>query len=183
MLALIAASAVVLRADGARPENVVFRSLAVGAAGLVGFALYRTLRPLALAEGDRTPDMLGGRTLAALEREKALTLRALKDLEFDRAMKKVSEADWQEMTDTLRARALHLMRQLDQGHAVYREAIEHELERRRLAAGLAPAPVGAPSAAGVTGAPPAVACASCQAENDADALFCKRCGTRLGGAA
>ena len=42
--------------------------------------------------------MLGGRTRAALEREKALVLRSIKELEFDRAMGKVSEKDFAEMS-------------------------------------------------------------------------------------
>ena len=38
--------------------------------------------------------MVGERTRAALEREKMLTLRAIKELEFDRAMGKMSEEDF-----------------------------------------------------------------------------------------
>ena len=49
--------------------------------------------------------MLGGRTRAALEREKTLSLRSIKELEFDRAMGKVSEKDFAEMGARLRARA------------------------------------------------------------------------------
>ena len=49
--------------------------------------------------------MLGGRTRAALEREKTLVLRSIKELEFDRAMGKVSEKDFAEMSARLRARA------------------------------------------------------------------------------
>ena len=79
--------------------------------------------------------MLGGRTRAALEREKTLVLRAIKELEFDRAMGKVSEADWQEMTGRLRARAVRLIRQLDSGSAVYRDLIEKELSAREASAG------------------------------------------------
>ena len=55
----------------------------------------------------------GPRTRAALEREKALALRSLKELEFDRAMGKVSEADFAEVAERLRARAMRVMQQLD----------------------------------------------------------------------
>ena len=65
--------------------------------------------------------MVGQRTRAALEREKLLTLRAIKELEFDRAMGKLSDEDWQEMSGRLRARAARLIRQLDAG-AGYRAA-------------------------------------------------------------
>ena len=73
--------------------------------------------------------MVGQRTRAALEREKMLTLRAIKELEFDRAMGKLSEADLQEMSGRLRARAAGLMRQLDAG-AGYRDQIERDLAKR-----------------------------------------------------
>ena len=63
-------------------------------AALVGLAALRALRPLVSPEGDRTA-MVGQRTRAALEREKLLTLRTIKELEFDRAMGKLSDADWQ----------------------------------------------------------------------------------------
>ncbi len=67
--------------------------------------------------------MLGGRTRAALEREKTLVLRSIKDLEFDFAMKKMSQSDYDEMSARLRARAVGLMRQLDEGSG-YRASIE-----------------------------------------------------------
>ena len=73
--------------------------------------------------------MVGQRTRVALEREKMLTLRSIKELEFDRAMGKLSDADWQEMSGRLRARAARLMRQLDAG-AGYRDQIERDLAKR-----------------------------------------------------
>jgi hypothetical protein len=93
-------------------------------AGLTAAAMYRTVAPL----GGALPEdaaMVGGRTRAALERDKALTLRAIKELEFDRAMGKVSDADYAEMRDRLRARAVRLMTQLD-GAAMYRAQIERD---------------------------------------------------------
>jgi hypothetical protein len=73
--------------------------------------------------------MLGGRTRVALEREKTLVLRSIKELEFDRGMGKVSDKDFVEMSARLRARAARLMRQLDAG-SVYREQIEREIAKR-----------------------------------------------------
>ena len=49
--------------------------------------------------------MIGQRTRAALEREKMLSLRAIKELEFDKAMGKVSDDDFREMSGPLRSRA------------------------------------------------------------------------------
>ncbi len=73
--------------------------------------------------------MVGDRTRAALEREKMLALRTLKELEFDRSMKKISEDDYSEMSTRLRARATRIIRQLDAG-AGYRAKIEADLAKR-----------------------------------------------------
>jgi zinc-ribbon domain len=191
LLTLAAASAGAVMVRGSRPANVVFICLAIGSAGVAAFAFYRMLWPLASPEGDAAPEMVGGRTRAALEREKTLALKAIKELEFDRAMRKVSEADWQEMTGRLRARAVRLIKQLDEGSAAYRELIERELDARRRTAGLPVAPLAAPAApdqAGAAAIPArgaasavitATPCSHCGAANDPDAQFCKRCGIRL----
>ena len=44
-----------------------------------------------------------------------LTLRSIKELEFDHAMGKVAQKDFAEIGARLRARALELMDQLDSG--------------------------------------------------------------------
>ena len=131
----------ILRAGGARLRDrgdlcrrgqgvtaIVLLTVLMGATALVGIAALRTLRPLVTPEEDRTA-MIGHRTRAALEREKMLALRAIKELEFDRAMGKVSDSDWQEMSGRLRTRATRLMRQLDAGVG-YREQIERDLAKR-----------------------------------------------------
>jgi hypothetical protein len=128
---LIASAASAVAVRGTRPANVVFVCLTVIAAGVAAYAVYRTLWPLVEPDAVDTPEMLGGRTRAALEREKTLVLRAIKELEFDRAMGKVSEPDFQEMTARLRGRAVRLIRQLDSGSAAYREVIEKELAARQ----------------------------------------------------
>lgn len=162
---LIGATVVVFVSQGQTPAGVILLSLTVFAAALVGFAAWRTLAPLTGREDAAGPQILGGRTRAALEREKALVLRAIKDLEFDHAMGKVSDKDFSEMTARLRARAAGLLRQLDAG-AGYREQIEKEIAKR----------VGRPPSTTKT-------CAACSTPNDGDARFCKHCGAALGGAA
>jgi hypothetical protein len=137
---LIASSVSAVAVRGTRPANVVFVCLTVIAAGVAAFAVYRTLWPLVEPDAVDSPEMLGGRTRAALEREKTLVLRSIKELEFDRAMGKVSEQDFQDMTGRLRNRAVRLIRQLDSGSAAYREVIEKELAARQtVAAGRAAA--------------------------------------------
>lgn len=109
--------------------------------------------------------MVGERTRAALEREKMLALRAIKELEFDRAMGKVSDDDFREMTVRLRARAVRIMKQLDAG-AGYRAQIERDLAKRL---GEAEKPA----------ARSEHVCDGCATANDPDAKFCKNCGARL----
>jgi hypothetical protein len=135
ILALLASAAGAIAVRGTRPENVVLVCLTILAAGGAAYGVYRMLWPLVRLDAVDAPDMLGGRTRVALEREKALVLRAIKELEFDRAMRKVSESDWQDMTGRLRGRAIRLIRQLDSSSAAYRDLIERELAARRAALG------------------------------------------------
>ena len=171
---LLASTAGVLVVRPNDPVVLVLLVAAIGSAAWVGFLLYRTLWPLA-APGftDRT-EIVAGRARAALEREKTLVLRAIKELEFDQAMNKVSAADFQEMSERLRARALTLMRQLDVALPGYREAIERELAQRLGGAGGSPA-----AAEGGERAAAGAACPACGALNDHDARFCKACGAAL----
>ena len=129
LLSLLAATIAVVLAREARPEHLVLISLTIGAAGFAGAALYRTLAPLVGKEEAPPAGALSESMRAVLEREKMLVLRSIKELEFDRAMGKVSAKDFDEMAGRLRARAMSLMRQLDT-EAGYRELIERELQAR-----------------------------------------------------
>jgi hypothetical protein len=135
---------------------------------------------------------LSERGRAALQREKMLVLRSIKELEFDRSMGKLSEKDFDEMSVRLRTRAIALMKQLDEGAGGYREIIERELHARMGKApgsGVPDAASDLPVAGGVaekaTAATATAAtvmtgtCAACGTANDRDASFCKRCGTKL----
>jgi hypothetical protein len=173
LMSLVAATAAVVLARQSTPENLILLSLTIGAAGLAAAALYRALAPFATADASLIAEPLTQRTREALEREKVLVLRSIKELEFDRAMGKLSPRDFDEMAGRLRARAVSLMKQLDEGGSAYREIIERELRARMAAAGVAAA--AAPDVRSHT----AGACASCHTVNDADAAFCKRCGARL----
>jgi hypothetical protein len=173
---LIGATIVVFFSRGQSPIGIVLLSAAIFAAAFVGLTALRTFLPLAGSLPEDRPEMLGGRTRAGLERDKSIVLRAIKELEFDRGMGKVSDKDFAEMSARLRARAARIMRQLDAG-SLYREQIEKEVERRLAATG----PTG--SAAPQLPAPrhPAhTVCASCKTGNEPDARFCKACGSKLG---
>ena len=94
------------------------------------------------------------------------------------ALADLSQADFDEMSGRLRTRALVLMKQLDEDGSGYRTIIERELSARlagRAAAGVIEPPVDpAPTPASMP-----VGLCSCGTTNDVDALFCKRCGSKL----
>jgi len=196
---LVGATIVVFLSEGQSPPAIVLLSLIVFGAAGVGIAAWRMFSPLTGASEPVGPQMFGGRTRAALEREKTLVLRSIKDLEFDHAMGKVSDKDFSEMGARLRARAGGLIRQLDAGTS-YRQAIEAEIEKRVGRSDARRSDVGRtlpgsphePDRAGPTSteqpdkAPPTATktttklCLSCCTPNDPDARFCKGCGYHLG---
>ena len=145
---------------------VLLLSLLMATTTLVGIAALRAIRPLVSEHDDRSV-VIGERTRAALEQEKALALRTIKELEFDRAMGKVSEEDFHEMSVRLRARAARLIKQLDAGGG-YRSQIEHDLSKRLGEQG-----------EGRASAHAQRNCARCSTPNDTDARFCKSCGEKL----
>lgn len=156
----------------------------VAAAGLcltlVLLALWNSLRwTLARGEGQpaasaRAPEHAGR---IALLREKQELLSALRDLRSEHELGKLSLADYQELEQRYRARARDVLRQLEEQVAPYRARAQALLEAAIGGApGTQPAPEQASDASRASAAP---GCASCGAQNDADAVFCKKCGKRL----
>ena len=180
LASLVAATVAVVMARPSAPENLILISLMIGAAGLAALCFYRMLAPLVAPHSDLDRQPLSERTRLDLEREKALTLRSIKELEFDRAMGKVSPQDFEEMAARLRARALGIMTQLDAGAKVYRELIEKELAARTGSKPVVDVPV---TPRPVTRGPDLqVGHCACGTVNDSDARFCKSCGVKLGAA-
>jgi hypothetical protein len=191
---MLAATATVIVATGQSPANIIILSITVVAVSFVGLGAYRILLPLVSPQQVETPSLAGGRTRVALEREKQLVLRSIKELEFDFAMNKMSQADFDEMGARLRHRAMGLMRQLDAGGG-YREQIEKEIKKRLSSTslegeGLSPRHAKEATASafapGVSADKKAVALHSgegaicaCGTANDPDARFCKLCGNKL----
>ncbi len=143
---------------------VILLSVMMATTALVGIAMLRAVRPL-VNPSDERGAVVGHRLRVLLEQDKALALRTIKELEFDRAMGKISEDDFREMSTRLRARATRLMKQLDAGGG-YRAQIERDLAKRMGDAGEKAERV-------------ARTCSSCATQNDPDARFCKNCGTQL----
>ena len=159
LLSMLGATAAVVVARQTYPVALLALSAAVVCAGLVGIAFHKALAGF-FGSGPRVPVAKTDRARAVLERDKALVLRSIKELEFDRNMGKVSEADFQEIGGRLRARALALM---------------HDLERTDRPTPLEKPPARRPPAADV-----ADKCQNCGTRNDPDAKFCKQCGQKLG---
>jgi hypothetical protein len=154
-VSLVGATAVVMVSPrGSHPVALLVISAAVLAAGLVGIAISQTVTGF-LSRGTEAPP-LPPAARDVLAREKALVLRSIKELEFDKGMGKVSDEDYAAIMGRLRARALTLMR---------------DLERTPGEAMAAAAPA-ASARAGT--------CRKCQTVNDTDARFCKNCGASLG---
>jgi ribosomal protein L40E len=193
-------------------------ALSVGALLWVARLLFDSARALVATGSDAEQSealAASGRRKKELEREYYILKRAIKELELDHAMGKISTEDYGEIRTRYRERAVRVLRQLDQGET-YRSQIEADLTARRAARGLSvaakapaeakpaadatPAPskeeavavAASPSQEPVTASPAATeskaavqqqTCPNCGASNDADAVFCKKCGSRLAAAA
>lgn len=150
-------------------------------------------------------EALGMGAPTAAEEQKRSVLRALKDLEFERSVGKISEEDYREFSQRYRAEAKRLIAAVDESLGPVQALAEKLATERLITAGLldkdskpaagpaSPAPSAeAPDAAAAS--EPAAdettldsepepaahrACPGCQTENDPDAAFCKRCGKAL----
>ena len=106
---------------------------------------------------------------SAAEEQKRSVLQALKDLEYERSMGKITDADYEDLLGRYRAEAKRLLRAVDEDLAPLRARAAAYLAEQ-----LGPQRV---KPAGIVSHDRA--CPSCQADNDPDALFCKKCGAKL----
>jgi len=160
---MIGATVVVIVSRENHPAALLLLSAAVVAAGFVGLALSRAVAGFFQAGAEPAP--VTGRSREDLERQKALVLRSIKELEFDRAMGKVSEADFTAIMSRLRTRALSAMQDLERVPAAVPVPVpKHDTGN------------------GYRESIPGIVCGTCSTRNDADARFCKSCGSGLAGA-
>lgn len=145
------------------------------------------------------------------ERKRA-ALAALADMERERELGKIDATDYDEVVGPLRAQAKQVLKEIDERAAPYRERAEllaaeylkkqgiEASEREDVEESIAETKVedAEPSEDAAKTAEPsedahesteeerakpaAQVCAECNISNDADAKFCKGCGTSLGGA-
>jgi len=154
LIGMLAATVAVALARDTQPIALILLSAAVLGAALVGMAMHRAMS--GFFSDRKVVSPMSSRAREDLEREKALALRSIKELEFDHAMGKVRDTDFNEIGGRLRARAMTLIQ---------------DLERASHAPAVAAPSKPAPRAVGT--------CASCGTVNDPDAKFCKHCGTKL----
>ena len=106
--------------------------LAIGGStlGWAGLAVWRVVNPLfdpGAVERMTAPREPG--RIRDLQREKTAALKAIKEVEMDYHMRKISDADYEEMTRRYRTRALRLIGELEAGDDM-RSLIEQELKAR-----------------------------------------------------
>jgi hypothetical protein len=167
-------------------------ALSVAAAAL----LHALARMYAVVRALGAPDRMaavgraaGSFTQAELRDEKRRLLRAIKELEFDPGVGKLSQADFDAVIAIYRLRAIEVMRALAGEVEVHPELAKLLAERGTSASGTSTEPS--------SGAPPVVEevvpghanlgpldsttriCGLCNGLNDADARFCKYCGAAM----
>jgi hypothetical protein len=117
------------------------------------------------------------RDVDALAEQKRRVLRALKDLEAERALGKIDEADYEAIAMQYRDEAKALMREMDRNAAPALAEAERIARDYLVAQGLGPAEAGSPAA--VVAPRGRLACPNCTTSNEPDAAFCKKCGTSM----
>ena len=143
-------------------------------------ALWRMIDPLARSAppGASVATAHGRGFVREIEREKQLVLKAIKEIEFDYQMRKISERDYREMVERYRNRAMRLISELEAG-GDFRGLIEKELKLRLELPSSEPAAAAGSGAASATPSVARPACPVCKTVNDPDARFCKSCGGKL----
>jgi hypothetical protein len=182
-VASVVAALLVSIAGSVGPALLVLASGALLAGIALVWASIRTL------SGD-APLSVGLETAAAqggvgddLFEQKRRVLRALKDVEGERALGRIDDADYEALVSRYRDEAKAVMRELDLQVAPMREEAERKA-RQYLARHGVRATEGSEEAPAQRSAerPERRECRSCGASNEGDATFCKACGAAMGGA-
>ncbi len=168
------------------PTVVLWVAFALLAAALLIFweALRTALDPAAPVDDD---DLDEAGVPSDLEARKRAALKALKDIEFERSIGRLSEEDHKELDAKYRAEARAAMRAIDEGLGPWLARAESMLDEAvkpadAKGADAEPEPAAAQPSLSLEKKPsaaPSLACAKCETANDADAVFCKKCGARV----
>jgi hypothetical protein len=126
--------------------------LAAGALVLVLTLMWSSVQSLTGTSSIGFEEALGMGAPSRVEEEKRAVLRALKDLEYERGVGKITDEDYQELSARYRAEAKRLMQSLDESLGAARQEVERAIEARLARAGVKapePAPGDAAAADGV----------------------------------
>src|SRR6185369_1124529 len=187
--------------------QLVVLILAGGALLVVIWLLWSSVQALTGGSELTFEEAFSMGTRSAEEEQKRAVLRALKDLEYERSVGKISDDDYQEYAARYRAEAKRLIQGLEENLAEGRKQVEVELARRsNKKAGEAKPKVASksdgngdksdgngeasaedddtdarPSAASDAelSSPETRECPACQVKNELDARFCKACGKSM----
>jgi hypothetical protein len=153
----------------------VFIALAASALALTLLWLWQSLR-LAFVHtlATQAASAIVSPERAALLAEKQSLLLALRDLEAERDSGKLSGADFAQLNGQYRTRARDVLRELDALLAPHRADA-----KALLAAAGGKTSAGSTPAGALDVQPAPDTCRGCGMTNDADAVFCKKCGARL----
>jgi len=118
-----------------------------------------------------------------LEHERALAVQGLRELEFDREMGKLSDADYESLRAGLEARALDAMAALEKISAAERRPSSARVAQPRREEPAIPAtPPPLSRVTPIGSARNIHYCAQCGTRTARDAKFCLECGTPVRGA-
>lgn len=114
-------------------RGAVLLTLAGGALLGAIWALWHSLQSLTGDAPLTLEEAVGMGAPSAEEERKAAVLRALKDLEYERQVGKIAEADFQELSQKYRAEAKALLQLLDDDLGPARDRVEQLVRERRQA--------------------------------------------------
>jgi len=120
--------------------QLVLLVLAAGAITLVIVLMWASVQSLTGGTPLGFEEALGMGAPSKVEEEKRSVLRALKDLEYERGVGKISPEDYAELLTKYRAEAKRLIQSVDEALGPAREEVEKALEHRLERAGLAKEP-------------------------------------------
>jgi hypothetical protein len=176
-------------------------SILVLAAGLllgVIALLWGSLRILS-GEASLPPELealdMATQGVDALASRKKMLLRALKDLQNERAIGKIEDEDYEQLAAAHREELKTVLRQIDESLAPHRSRAEEAARAHLASVGLTPTEGGGATPAKLARGSDSshgdatdttnetsasrVTCPECDASNERDAKFCKECATKL----
>jgi hypothetical protein len=112
--------------------------LATGALVLVLVLMWSSVQSLTGGAALGFEEALGMGAPSRVEEEKRAVLRALKDLEYERGVGKISPEDYAELSARYRADAKRLMQSLDAALGPARDEVERAIQERLARVGITP---------------------------------------------